>query len=118
MPASAGVAAYVGGIVVITTGYALFQAANNTAAMAEIGPDQRGVVSGMLNLSRNLGLVTGASAMAAVFALASATPDPAAAPPEAVVRGMQTTFLVAASILVAALSVAVASAMMRSTRQA
>ena len=33
--------------------------------------DQRGVVSGMLNLSRNLGLITGASAMGAVFALAS-----------------------------------------------
>ena len=118
MPASAGVLGYVGGIVVITAGYALFQAANNTAAMAEIGPDQRGVVSGMLNLSRNLGLVTGTSAMAAVFSLASAAPNPAAAPAEAVVRGMQTTFLVAASILVAALSVAMASARMRFTRQA
>lgn len=49
-------------------------------------------VSGMLNLSRNLGLVMGASAMAAVFALASAASDPAAAPPEAVTGGMQVTF--------------------------
>ena len=55
-------------IVVVTAGYALFQAANNTAVMADIGPDQRGVVSGLLNLSRNLGLITGASVMGAVFA--------------------------------------------------
>lgn len=40
MPSSAGVSGYVGGIVIVTAGYSLFQAANNTAAMAEIGPDQ------------------------------------------------------------------------------
>jgi hypothetical protein len=32
-------------------------------------------MSGMLNLSRNFGLITGASVMGAVFALASATID-------------------------------------------
>ena len=36
----------------------LFQAANNAAVMAEVHSEQRGVVSGMLNLARNLGLVT------------------------------------------------------------
>ena len=40
--------------------------------MTDIRPDQRGGISGMLNLSRNLGLITGASVMGAVFALASA----------------------------------------------
>jgi MFS family permease len=113
MPSTAGAWGYVGGIVVLTVGYALFQAANNTAAMAEIGPDQRGGVSGMLSLSRNLGLVTGASVMAAIFALASGTSDPAVAPPEAIARGMRTTFLVAASILLTALAVAVAIARTR-----
>ena len=75
MPATFGVAGYIAPIVVITAGYALFQAANNTAVMTDIRPDQRGVISGMLNLSRNLGLITGASVMGAVFALASATTD-------------------------------------------
>ena len=56
MPATLGVAGYVAPIVVITAGYALFQTANNTAVMTDVAPDQRGVVSGMLNLSRNLGL--------------------------------------------------------------
>ena len=73
MPATLGIAGYIAPIVVITAGYALFQAANNTAVMTDIRPDQRGVISGMLNLSRNLGLITGASVMGAVFALASAT---------------------------------------------
>ena len=49
-------------IVVVTVGYALFQTANNTAVMTNLRPDQRGVVSGLLNLSRNLGLVTGVGA--------------------------------------------------------
>ncbi|MHB8474397.1 MAG: hypothetical protein ACYDC8_16415 [Gammaproteobacteria bacterium] len=44
-------------IVVITVGYALFQTANNTAVMTDIRLHQRGVISGMLNLSRNLGLI-------------------------------------------------------------
>lgn len=118
MPLTAGALGYIGGTVVVTVGYALFQAANNPAAMAEVGPDQRGVVSGVLNLSRNLGLVTGASAMAAVFALASGVSDPATAPPEAVARGMRITFLFAASINMTALTVAISNAKMWSTRRA
>ena len=54
---------------VLTVGYALFQTANNTAVMRDVIADQRGVVAGLLSLSRNPGLVTGASAMGAVFAL-------------------------------------------------
>jgi predicted MFS family arabinose efflux permease len=66
-----GIAGYIAGIAVLTPGYQLFQAANNTAVMVDVQPGQRGVISGMLTLSRNLGLVTGASVMGAVFALAS-----------------------------------------------
>lgn len=71
--------------------------------------DQRGAVSGLLDLSRNLGLVTGASVMAAVFALASATVDVAAAGPEAVATGMRVTFAVGAMLIVVALAMAVGS---------
>ena len=35
--------------------------------MTDVPSDRRGVISGMLNLSRNLGLITGASVMGAVF---------------------------------------------------
>src|SRR5581483_2702073 len=68
MPAAFGVAGYILPIIVMTSHYALFQTANNTAIMSGVRGDQRGVISGMLSLSRNAGLITGASVMGAVFA--------------------------------------------------
>ena len=109
MPAGFGLPGYIAPIVVITVSYALFQTANNTAVMADVRPDQRGVISGMLNLSRNLGLITGASVMGAVFALASATSDITTAAPAAVAAGMRITFAVAAILIGGAIAMAVGS---------
>jgi MFS family permease len=89
-PATLGIPGYLVPMIVLTAGYALFQTANNTAVMANIRPDQRGVISGMLNLSRNLGLITGASALGAVFAFA----------------GMRTTFGVATMLVIVAFAIA------------
>ncbi len=91
LPERFGVAGYIAPIVVMTASYALFQAANNTALMTIIRPEQRGAMSGMLGLSRNLGLMTGASVMGAVFAAA----------------GMRFTFGVAAVLIAVALVIAV-----------
>jgi EmrB/QacA subfamily drug resistance transporter len=114
LPTSLGVPGYIAPLGVITAGYALFQAANNTAVMTNIQPDQRGVISGLLSLSRNLGLITGASLMGTVFALGSATTNIITASPEAVAAGMQITFAVAAALIVAALAIAAGShALMR-----
>ena len=107
LPATLGVAAYLAPIVVVTAGYALFQTANNTGVMSDVGADQRGVVSGLLNLSRNLGLITGASAMGAVFAVAAAATEITAARPDAVASGMRITFAVAAALIVVALALAI-----------
>lgn len=101
-----GISGYITAIAMLTTGYQLFQAANNTAVMADVRPDQRGVISGMLNLSRNVGLITGASMMGAVFALASGTSDVVVAHPEAVASGMQITFAFAATLVIVALAMA------------
>ena len=109
LPTRFGVPGYIAPLVVITAGYALFQAANNTAVMTNIRPDQRGVISGLLNLSRNLGLITGASVMGTVFALGSATTDIMTARPEAVATGMRITFAVAAALIVVALAIAAVS---------
>ena len=106
VPVAFGLAGYLAPIVVLTVGYALFQAANNTAIMADVGPDQRGVVSGMLNLSRNLGFVTGASVLGAIFALASSAGDIGAAGPAAFGAGMRITFAEAAGLIVLALAIA------------
>lgn len=103
-PTELGIPGYAIPTVWLTIGYALFQTANNTATMAGIATDQRGVVSGMLNLSRNLGLITGASAMGAVFVWASAANDITTAHPEAVANGMRVTFAVAAALIGLALA--------------
>lgn len=71
LPGAFGMSGYIGGLAIITAGYALFQAANNTAVMNGATSERRGVTSALLGLSRNLGLITGASAMGAVFAFGS-----------------------------------------------
>jgi EmrB/QacA subfamily drug resistance transporter len=116
LPARFGIAGYLAPIAVITAGYALFQTANNTAVMTDIRPDQRGVISGMLNLARNLGLITGASVMGAVFALASAAEDITTVHPAAVSTGMRITFAVAAMLIAVALTIAVGSRALASQR--
>lgn len=90
-----GVAGYVGAIMLTTSHYALFQAANNTGIMRGIGPDERGLVSGMLSLSRNLGLVTGAAVLGAVFAYGAGGVVTAGADPAAIAHGLRLTFALA-----------------------
>nr|WP_233505895.1 MFS transporter [Rhodoferax lacus] len=109
LPISLGIPGYVVPLSVITAGYALFQAANNTAVMTDIRADQRGVISGLLSLSRNLGLITGASAMGAVFAFGSAVSDVTTAHADAVATGMRLTFAVATALILVALAVSFAS---------
>ncbi|MEW6633108.1 MAG: MFS transporter [Pseudomonadota bacterium] len=108
LPALFGIAGYAVAIVVLTPGYQLFQAANNTAVMADVDSAERGVVSGMLSLSRNLGLVTGTAAMGALFAFAVGTGEIAGAAPQAVAGGMGFTFAVAAALVAVAMGIAVA----------
>lgn len=67
LPASLGVAGYIAPLILLTAGYAVFQAANNTAIMRGVAADQRGAVSGMLTLSRNVGLMAGTFLMGLVF---------------------------------------------------
>jgi MFS family permease len=102
LPAEFGLAGYLAAILILTPGYQLFQAANNTAVMMAADPDQRGVTSGLLSLSRNLGLITGASFMGAVFRFAAKAADITTARPEAVAAGLRTTFEVAAALIILA----------------
>jgi EmrB/QacA subfamily drug resistance transporter len=106
LPATFGIPGYLAPLVVITVGYALFQTANNTAVMTDIRADQRGVISGMLNLSRMLGLVTGASVMGAVFAFAAGATDITTAAPASIATGMRITFAVAGVLILGALAAA------------
>lgn len=88
-PMAPGVFSYLGALAVLTGGYSLFQTANNAAVMRDVAAERRGVVAGLLNLSRNLGLIAGASAMGALYAG----------------FGMSAAFLAAAGLIALALGV-------------
>ncbi len=115
MPAAFGAAGYLAGIAVLTPGYQLFQAANNTAVLKGVAADRRGVVSGLLALSRNLGLVTGASLMGTIYALSAAQLGAGLSAADASVAGTRVVFLVAGVLGVVAL-VAVRSGRVTSGR--
>lgn len=104
LPVRLGLAGYLLPIALVTGGYALFQAANNSLLLLDAPAAQRGLAAGLLSLSRNLGLISGAAAMGAVFARASrggALEHAAAA-----AQGMRVTFGVAAVLVLLALLVA------------
>jgi MFS family permease len=103
-----GVAGYVISIAILTPGYQLFQAANNTAALANVPAGRRGTASGLLSLSRNIGLIAGASLMGAVFAFAVGTGDFIHAGPAAIAAGMRMTFALAGGMMLVAMGVAFA----------
>ncbi|MFP8780190.1 MFS transporter [Hydrogenophaga sp. RWCD_12] len=108
LPNMIGVIGYVLSISVLTPGYQLFQAANNTAALAKVPKDQQGTVSGLLNLSRNIGLITGASVMGIVFSYGVGTDDFAHASASAFAEGMQLTFLLASGMMICAIAMSLA----------
>lgn len=116
LPALAGVAGYGLAIIVLTPGYQLFQAANTTAALADVPRDRRGTVSGLLGLSRNIGLIAGASVMGAVFALGAGMTDFVHAAPAAIESGMRLTFLTAGGLMIAASLIAFGMPPGRSSR--
>jgi hypothetical protein len=97
LPALLGMLGYGIALMLITAGYAVFQAANNTSVMKTAPSDRRGVFSALLGLSRNLGLITGASAMGAVFANASRG-VPLIALTAGGLTGLQVTFVLGAML--------------------
>ena len=108
LPGALGVVGYILSLMVLTAGYALFQAANNTTVITQLSSQQRGVGSGLLGLSRNLGLITGASVMGMVFALGAGVSDISSALPGNIETGMRLTFGVATGLILCALSLAAA----------
>jgi MFS family permease len=99
LPRALGIPGYLAPIALLTVGYALFQAGNNTAVLRNATSDERGVVAGVLSLSRNLGLIAGSSLMGAVFALSTGAAKISAANPDAVARGMHATFALATALV-------------------
>jgi len=99
------VTGYIASLLLITAGYALFQAANNTAVMQVRALGQSGLLAGLLNLARNLGLITGASLMGRVFAMGSMYAQQGSA----MATGLQWTFTLAAILIAIAFLIAYCS---------
>ena len=103
LPSIFGVGGYIAAIAILTAGYQMFQSANNTNVMAGVPTDQRGAVSGLLTLARNLGLILGATAMGAIFSYSIGTSAIIDASAGSIAQGMQITFVVAGTLMIAAL---------------
>lgn len=92
--------------------FAFFQTPNNAAIIASAEPEQRGVISGLLNLVRTLGQTTGASLMGAVFAYftmkaqgagsANGQYSVSSASPSAIAAGVHGTFIAVVFAIAAA----------------
>lgn len=105
LPQLFGMLGYIVSVVILSPGYQLFQAANNTAVMANVTSDGRGVFSGLLSLSRNIGLITGASVLGALFAFYSDSPQISTASSASIAAGMRITFSAATALIFIALAI-------------
>jgi MFS family permease len=97
-----GLWGYLGGVVFLSPGYQLFLAANTTQVLLTAGEGQRGATSGLLGLSRNLGLISGAAGMGALFAWAVGQSDVTTAASAQIIRGTSASFAAAAGLLIVA----------------
>jgi MFS family permease len=69
LPGHFGVGGYAASLATITVGYAVFQAANGATIMSAADRGDKGITSALLGLARNVGLITGASLMGAIFSI-------------------------------------------------
>ena len=109
LPRYFGVGGYVAALITLTPAFQLFLAANNTAVLVGASKEQRGRLSGLLGLSRNLGLMTGASAMPSLFVIILGTGDAAKAPVADIAHAFSMTFTIAAGLALVTLGLAICS---------
>jgi len=95
-------------------GLGFFQSPNNSAVMGAVPGERLGVASGLLSLSRNLGMASGVPLLSTLFTtqliaaskLPKAQVDVSNASPAALVDGIELTYRVAACIILLAAMVA------------
>lgn len=118
LPRYFGVGGYVAALCILTPAFQMFLTANNTAVLADAAQDQRGRLSGLLGLSRNIGLMSGASAMSSLFVFVLGTGDAAQARAEDVAHAFSMTFVVAAGLALVTLILAIYSFAVRADQSA
>ena len=94
-----GVFGYIFALITITLGFSLFQIANSAQLLQEATSSSKGLISGLLNLARNLGFITGATVMSSLFFYFIGKETIDLAIENNVTFALQSTFLIAAFIL-------------------
>jgi len=91
---------YLWRIGIIALGLNFFKTPNNTVVMEVAQPDQRGLLSGFLSLSRILGQITGTTVMGVIFAVLSGVSGASkiGRSPQAITNGFDKVFLINACI--------------------
>ena len=98
-PISWGPLGYLLPILLLTTGYALFQTANNGAVVGAASEQHRGAVAGLLTLARNLGQLTGTAGLGGLFAVLVGGENLGIASAAALRSGMQLSFALAGLLI-------------------
>lgn len=67
LPLLFGIYGYIAALLVLTPGRQLFLASNHTFVIKSVSDKEKGLASGIINLCKNLGLLTGASFISGIF---------------------------------------------------
>ncbi|WP_090523159.1 hypothetical protein [Paracoccus isoporae] len=107
LPRFFGVGGYKAALSALPPGSEMFLAANNSAVMSGAPEARHGALSGLLGLSRSLGLMSGASAMSILFVAVIGAGDVATAPIAKFTYAFKITFAAAAVLAMIALGIAI-----------
>ena len=99
LPVQFGVSGYVAALLLMTPGRQLFLTANSTFVLQSAAAQQKGLASGLLHLTKNLGLMTGAAAIAGFFSARLPQQDVAQASVQALSAAFGSTFTLAGCAL-------------------
>lgn len=100
-----GLTGYLLCLITMATGYATFLSTNNTLTMSNTISNLRGSVAGILSLSRNLGLLTGASVMSTIFGASANVTNIIEAKSNMVVSGLHAVYQIAVGLLICAIAI-------------
>ncbi len=99
LPILFGLAGYIAALFVLTPGRQMFLTSNHSYVMSGAAQNEKGLASGVLNLVKNLGLMTGASMMVGVFASQLPTENIAVSTRQELEAAFTSTFILASAFI-------------------
>ena len=99
LPILFGLAGYIAALFVLTPGRQMFLTSNHSYIMSGAAQNEKGLASGVLNLVKNLGLMTGASMMVRVFASQLPTENIRVATRQELEAAFTSTFVLASAFI-------------------